>query len=59
MTSTLASIEHLKMLSIQMKDDKVTLDTFETIAKHCPTLEILHFDSTDQNRLMITDFNKS
>lgn len=45
MTSTLAAIEHLKMLSIHLLEDKVTLDVLETIAKHVPTLECLHFDS--------------
>lgn len=45
MTSTLASVEHLKMLSIQLLDDNVTLDVLETIAQHLPNLEIFHFDS--------------
>lgn len=45
MTSTLASIKHLNMLSIQLLQDKVTLDVLEIIAQHVPTLEILHFDS--------------
>lgn len=44
MTSTLASIKQLKMLSIQFLRDMVTLDVLETIAQHVPTLEILHFD---------------